>query len=57
MIIPIKTDYRRQHTPWVNYLLVATNILLFVLGYNADGGANSMRIAEWMLQPDRKSVV
>ncbi|MCK5113458.1 MAG: rhomboid family intramembrane serine protease [Phycisphaerae bacterium] len=57
MIIPIHTDYKRQHTPWMNYLIVAVNILLFVLGYNASSPAHSARIAEWMLQPDQPMMV
>ena len=57
MIIPIKTDYQRRHVPWVNYILVATNVLLYLMGYNAENAANSMRIAEWMLQPDQPMLV
>ena len=57
MIIPIHSDYRRQHVPWVNYLLVAANILLFLLGYNARDSVNSMQISEWMLQPDQPMLV
>ncbi|MCD4823000.1 MAG: rhomboid family intramembrane serine protease [Phycisphaerae bacterium] len=52
MIIPIRTDYRRKHIPWVNYALVGVNIALFVMGYNASNAADSQRIAHWMLQPE-----
>lgn len=57
MIIPIHSNYRRQHIPWVNYLLVAVNVLLFVVGLNARSNINSMRISEWMLQPDDPMLV
>lgn len=51
MIIPIRTDYRMTRRPWVNYLLVAVNIAVFVLGYN--GTMNHRPMAEaGLLQPD-----
>ncbi len=31
MFIPIRTDRRLQRTPWINYALVAANVLVFVL--------------------------
>ena len=52
MIIPIRTDYRRKNTPWVNYGLVLVNVLLFVFGYNASDSAHQARISQWMLEPD-----
>ncbi len=52
MIIPIRTDYRRKGTPWVNYGLVVVNVLLFFAGYHASGPANQAKIAQWMLDPD-----
>lgn len=45
MIIPIKTDYRMTHTPWVNYAIVGLNIALFVVGYH--GGATGK--VQWLL--------
>lgn len=30
MIIPIRTDYRMTRTPWVNYALVAANVVFFL---------------------------
>lgn len=52
MIIPIRTDYKRKHIPWVNYAIILINVLLFVTGYNASDVTNRMRIANWMLDPD-----
>lgn len=31
MLIPVGTDRRQQHTPWVNYILVGLNVLIFLL--------------------------
>ncbi len=47
MFIPIRTDYRMTRRPWVNYALIAVNVLVFVLGY---GGA-SKAIRPWLLDP------
>ena len=49
MIIPIRTDYRMTRTPWVNYLLVASNVIIFLLGYD---GSHVGRIDYWLLHPD-----
>lgn len=29
-VFPIRTDRRLQHTPWVNYALIAANVLIFL---------------------------
>ena len=50
MIIPIRTDYRMTLTPWVNYLLVAANVILFGLEYVSP--AFRTEIQTWLLQPD-----
>ena len=47
-MIPIRTDYRMTRTPWVNYGLVAANVLLFLMGYN---GMADAKIRPWMLSP------
>lgn len=52
MIIPIRTDYRRRQTPWVNYLLIAANLGLYFLGYNGTTPQTRMAIDAWMLQPE-----
>lgn len=52
MILPIRTSYQRRSTPWLNYALIAANVLLYVLGYNASTPAHSLRISHWMLSPD-----
>jgi len=51
-MIPIKTDYRMSRTPWVNYALVASNVIIFVLGYNLHSQGGYDRIRNYMLHPD-----
>jgi len=48
MIIPIRTDYRMRHTPWVNYMLVFANVALYLMGYHGD----NPRVDGWLLHPD-----
>jgi len=48
MIIPIRTDRRLQHTPWVNYALIATNVVAFLLTKNSLATPGVSRL---MLQP------
>ena len=48
MFIPIRTEYRMAHRPWVNYALVAINVLIYLAGLN---GASKL-IDPWLLQPD-----
>lgn len=31
MFLPIRTDRRLKRTPWVNYVLIATNVLIFLM--------------------------
>ena len=52
MIVPIRTDYKRKHIPWVNYAIILINVLLFVMGYNASDVTHRLRIENWMLNPD-----
>ncbi|RKY26476.1 MAG: hypothetical protein DRP83_04195 [Planctomycetota bacterium] len=52
MIIPIRTDYRRKHIPWVNYAIILVNVLLFITGYNGASDAGRLRIGGLMLDPD-----
>lgn len=54
MFIPIRTDYRMRRRPWVNYALIAANILIFVLGYN---GLNGRAIDGWMLNAASPTVI
>ena len=51
-MIPIRTDYRMTSTPWINYALVASNVLLFVIGFNGMTQKGILRINNWMLHPD-----
>lgn len=48
MFIPIRTDYRMTHRPWVNYALIATNVAIYLMGYGGDSEA----IRPWLLYPD-----
>ena len=57
MIIPIRTDYRMTRTPWVNYALLAVNVLVYVLGCHAASAKGYHRIFDWMLQPDAPRLV
>lgn len=39
LIIPLRTDRRLKHTPWMNYALIALNILIFLwMSRQADEG-------------------
>jgi membrane associated rhomboid family serine protease len=51
VIIPIGTDYRHTRRPWMNYALVAANVLLFVWGINGTEAAR-LRIDAWLLHPE-----
>ncbi len=46
-MIPIRTDYRMRTRPWVNYWLIAINVLCYVIGLN---GGNP-HIRHLLLQP------
>ncbi len=48
MIIPIRTDRRLQHTPWVNYALIFINVAIFLLTRHQLGSASVFR---FMLNP------
>ncbi|MFA9478549.1 rhomboid family intramembrane serine protease [Phycisphaerales bacterium AB-hyl4] len=37
MFFPIRTDRRLKRTPWVNYTLIAVNVLIFVGGFQQMG--------------------
>jgi len=52
MFIPIRTDYRMTHKPWVNYALIAANVLIFMMGFN---GANPA-IDPWLLDPEEPTI-
>ena len=53
MFIPIRTDYRMSHKPWVNYGLVAANVLVYLLGFN---GLHDKLINDYMLHPDSPQI-
>ena len=50
--IPIGTDYRMRIKPWINYGLIAVNVLLFVAGYNGSSTRNELLVSRLLLQPD-----
>ena len=52
-MIPIGSDYQMRRIPWVNYALVASNVLIYLLGYNLnpDGGEARLQGAALMLDP------
>ncbi len=57
MIIPIRTDYRLSRTPWVNYALIAVNVIIFVLGYHAANQQGYHKIQSYVLHSDGPEVV
>jgi membrane associated rhomboid family serine protease len=57
MIIPIRTDYRMSRTPWVNYALLAANVVIYLLGYHAGSREGYHRIVDYMLHPDDPRLV
>lgn len=57
MIIPIRTDYRMTRTPWVNYALLAANVLVYLLGYHAANEAGYRKVYDYMLHPDNPVLV
>jgi membrane associated rhomboid family serine protease len=50
--IPIRTDYRLSRTPWVNYLLIAANVVAFVATYRWAISAGTSPITPLLLDPD-----
>ena len=52
MFIPIRSDYRMSCRPAVNYLLVAVNVAVFVLGYNSASEPAAAKIQDLMLHPE-----
>ncbi len=57
MIIPLKTDYRMRHKPWVNYALLAINVAVFFLGYQAGSEKGLRLVYDYMLHPDDPALV
>ena len=51
-MIPIRTDYRMSRVPWVNYAIVAANVLVFLMGYHGMTGKSMVRIDRYMLHPE-----
>ena len=41
-MIPIATDTSVHRTPWVNYGLIAANVLIFVLEHVASGAGGTV---------------
>ena len=51
MIIPIGTDYRFRHKPWMNYLLIAANLVVFAVPQFSKAAAG-FETDSWMLHPE-----
>jgi membrane associated rhomboid family serine protease len=56
MFFPIRSDRRLQHTPWVNYTLIAVNVFVFMLTMRA-GGAETAQVARFILDPENPTLV
>ncbi len=52
-MFPIRTDYQMRIRPWMNYALVAANVLIFITGGNAANPA----ARQWLLQPAMPKLV
>ena len=50
--IPIATSYRMRARPWVNYGLIAANVLILLAGWHNMTDVSRLRIAPFLLQPD-----
>ena len=50
-MIPIGTNYRMRRRPWVNYALVAVNVVVYVLGWNG-ARANLAEMLPYLLHPE-----
>ena len=48
MIIPIRTDYRMTRRPWVNYALVAANVVIHLYAQSLDASV----LRPFLLHPD-----
>ena len=48
MFFPIRTDRRLHHTPWVNYLLIAVNVVVFMMTAN---DPSSLDLSSYWLNP------
>lgn len=53
-MIPIGTDRRLRHTPWINYAIVAANVFVFIVLQGARSDTPAVRA--YLLQPDRPEV-
>ncbi|MCY2929673.1 MAG: rhomboid family intramembrane serine protease [Planctomycetota bacterium] len=56
MFVPIRSDYKMSSPPVVNYLLVAVNVAVFVLGFHGSNDAASLRINDLMLHPEAPEI-
>ncbi len=53
MFFPVRTDRRLQHTPWVNYGLIAANTLIFIM---TQAGIQGTAYDRFLLQPTEPDV-
>jgi membrane associated rhomboid family serine protease len=54
MLIPLRTDRQLRHTPWVNYTLIAINVIIFLM---TEAGRNLEAMAPYMLWPGDPAVL
>ena len=52
MFIPIRTDYRMRRRPWVNYGLIAANVVIFMMGYHGMTQQGMAKVNSLLLHPN-----
>ena len=53
MFIPIRTDRRLQHTPWMNHALIAANVVIFLWTHR---GLDRAAVDAFMLHPEHPAL-
>ncbi|MEE9211062.1 MAG: rhomboid family intramembrane serine protease, partial [Phycisphaeraceae bacterium] len=56
MFFPIRTDRRLAHTPWVNYTLIAVNVLVFILQIALSSPGRPQWFGHGLLDPEAPSL-
>lgn len=50
IILPYRTSIRPRRTPYANYLLIAVNVLVFILEYHVDSRTGKLGFRPWVNQ-------
>jgi membrane associated rhomboid family serine protease len=50
MFFPIRTDRVQRHTPWLNYALIAANVVVFLITRDQ---LNTLQVRQWFLSPQQ----